>query len=147
MHFFLFGHNSTPLFYGVAAEFFGYFRKFNGNDLGNALFFHSNAEQNVGAFHSGFTVGNDYELRVGSELFEIPCVSAYVRLVERGFDFVENAEGHRTHSDYSKQNGDSRQRALAARKQGYFGEFFTRRAGYDFHARVQRVVAFGVVEL
>lgn len=121
-------------------------RKFYGNYLGYALFFHRHAEKRIGVLHRRLAVGDYYELRFGRELFEVFCIPAYVGLVEGGLDFVEHAEGHRAHTYYGKQYGYRRERTLAARKQGYFGELFAGRARNNLYARVERVFAVGVVE-
>ena len=90
---------------------------------------------------------DDDELRVLGELFQIPCEAIDVRLIERRLDLVQNTEGHGAGLEDREQDGDRREGALAAREQRDLGELLPGGRDDDLDARIERIVAVGIVEL
>ena len=64
-------------------------------------------------------------------------------VVERRIDLVENADRRRIGQEYREQQGDRRERLLAAGEQRQALEPLARRARHDFQAGIERVVRFG----
>src|ERR1700730_9752277 len=79
----------TAIVRGVAAV------EVDADDLRDARFLHGDAVDHVGLRHRAFAVSDHHELCRRAHLVDQFGEAAYVGLVERGVDFVENAEGGR----------------------------------------------------
>lgn len=117
---------STDAFHRPLAEFLFDFGQLDGNEFGNSLLLHGDAEQGIRLIHRRLAVGDDDELRLRREPFQIGGEAIDIGVVERRFDLVENTEGHGVGFEDGKQDGDRRQRLFAARKQGNFAELLAR---------------------
>ena len=82
---------------------------------------------------------NDQELLVGGEPLQHPIEPDDVRVVERRVHLIQHVEGARIDGLQRKQEGERRQRPLAARQQGERLQPFAGRLCQDLDALVQRV--------
>ena len=90
-------------------------------------------------------MGHDEELGAIGEAGELGDEAAHVRLVEGGVDLVEDAEGGGIHGEQGEEEGDGRERALAAGEQAEGAEALAGWLGLDLDAGVDDVV--GVEQL
>ena len=79
--------HGTTIVHGVAPI------EINADNLRDARLLHSDAVDNVGLSHRAFTVGDYDELSGCAHVVDQLGETAYVGLVKRSIDFVENAEG------------------------------------------------------
>ena len=85
--------------------------------LRDAVEVHRDAVDVVRDLHRPPVVRHHDELRLLRECLERLREAADVRLVERGIDFVEDAEGRRVHGQQREEQRDRRERPLAAGEQ------------------------------
>ena len=110
----------------------------DGDHAAHALLFHRHAVERVATLHGALAVRYDDELRALRVLGEIIGKIADVRIVQRGLDFVQNAEGRGLEFEHGEENGDGRQRALAARQEREHLQLLSRRLRDDFDAACER---------
>ena len=80
------------------------------------------------------------ELRTLRVFLQIIRVIPDIRVIQRGFNLVQNAERRGLQFQHREQNRNRRQRAFPAGKQRQELQFLSRRLGVDLDAAVQRVV-------
>ena len=106
---------------------------------GTTRLFHGDAVERIGHFHGPLVVGDRDELRMVAHLADEARETGDIRLVERRVDFVQHAEGAGLYQEGRKEQGDGRQRPLAAGEQGDALELLAARLGNDLDARFQDV--------
>src|SRR5213594_4330100 len=110
------------------------------DQLGHARLLHCHPIEPVGDLHCFPVVRDHDELRVLLHAAQHLDEPADVRIVERGVDFVEQAERARLEPEHREHQRDGRQRLLAARQQLHALQALPRRLGDDFDAALERVV-------
>src|ERR1700731_1923343 len=90
----------TAIVRGVAAV------EVDADDLRDARFLHGDAVDNVGLGHGAFAVSDHHELCRRAHLVDQFGEAAYVGLVKRSVDFVEDAEGSRLELEDAYQEGE-----------------------------------------
>src|SRR5437763_1331177 len=68
-------------------------REIHAHQPGAPRFLHGHAVEHIGGFHRAAAVGDDDELGVAGHVADQAHEALVVDLVERGVDFVEDAEG------------------------------------------------------
>ena len=89
--------------------------------------------------HGALVVGDDDEVRHIEERRERVAEALDIRLVERGVDLVEDAEGRRLRLEDRHEERDRGHRLLAARKLADDARLLARRLRADLDARVEPV--------
>ena len=87
--------------------------------------------QSVGRRHGDLVVRHDDELRLSGKFLEHAHEAVDVGVVERGIDLVEDAERAGLDLVDGKEQGDGRQRPLAARQQADILQALAAGAGDD----------------
>ena len=118
------------------------FAKLHGDEAGDAGFAHGNADQLVAGLHGAFAVGDDDELGLSRHFAQKRAQAADVGVIQRGIDFVQEAEWRRVQAEEREDERERGQGFFAAGEDAQVFDFFARRAHGDGDARFQDV-AFG----
>ena len=106
--------------------------------------FHGDAVKRVGPGHRLFRMGDDDKLRKREELAEDLNEAADVGFVQRGIDFVEDAERAGLAAEDCQQERDAGERFFAAREERDAASFLAGGTGHDVDAAFEDV--FGIFE-
>src|SRR5205807_3417368 len=110
------------------------------HDAGRAAGLHGDAVEAVGRLHSALLVGDDEQLGLVAELVHKVEEAMEVDVVEGGLDLVEQVEGGGPAAEDGEEEGERRQRALAAREQRELADVLAMGPSLDLDPRVEGVV-------